>query len=248
MIKHVELPNRNGKILRGYLDLPEDFNGDLVVYFHGFTGNKTEHAKHFLNFSRIISKYGYASLRLDFSGNGESDGEFPDFTMDTLMSDAEMIIESAFKIQGVKKLTLLGFSMGGGVTTYMSAKYGNKISKLVLWSPATNINDIIKRRFDNAPKLENGNAKHGTFEISTDMYESLFKYDPLKGIDKFTNPVMIIQGKKDLAVEYMNSVRLSVLYSNSRLHIINSAGHGYDDFSERDELYKYSLNFLLENK
>lgn len=248
MIKHVELTNRNGKVLRGYMDMPENFNGELVIFYHGFTGNKTEHAKHFLNFSRIISKYGYASLRMDFSGNGESDGDFPDFTMDTMMQEAEEMIESSFKIPGVKKLSLLGFSMGGGVACYMSGKYGNKISKLILWSPAHNINDIIKRRFESAPKLENGNAKHGTFEISVDMYESLYKYNPLENVSKFTNPVMIIQGKKDLSVEYMNSVRLSVLYPNCRLHINPTAGHGYDDFAERDDLYKQSLNFLLENK
>ena len=106
MIKHVELTNRNGKVLRGYMDMPENFNGELVIFYHGFTGNKTEHAKHFLNFSRIISKYGYASLRMDFSGNGESDGDFPDFTMDTMMQEAEEMIESSFKIPGVKKVNM----------------------------------------------------------------------------------------------------------------------------------------------
>ncbi len=248
MVKHVEIVNKNGNILRGYLNLPDNFNGDIVVMFHGFTGNKTEHAKHFLNFSRIISEYGYASLRMDFYGNGESDGDFKDFTMDTLMSDAEIIINSAFNIQGVKKVTLLGFSMGGGVATYMSAKYGNKISKVLLWSAAVNINDIIRRAFENSPKLENGNAQFGTFELSEEMYETLDKYNTLEGVSKFTNPVMLIHGRCDKAVDYLNSVRTTVLYLNSRLHIINGAGHGYDANSERDELYKKSLEFLLENK
>lgn len=248
MIKHIEIINKDGMTLRGYLDYPENFNGEIVVMYHGFTGNKTEHAKHFLNFSRIISKYGYASLRMDFSGNGESDGDFPDFTMDTMMAEAMQIYEYAKNLEGVKKVTLLGFSMGGGVSTYLSGKLGNKVSKLVLWSPAVNINDIIRRRFDNAPKLENGNALHGTFEISKKMYESLDKHIPLDNISAFTNPVLIINGKKDLAVNYLQSVRLSVMYSNSRLHLINTAGHGYDAFEERDDLYKQSLNFLLENK
>ena len=143
MIKHVELTNRNGKVLRGYMDMPENFNGELIIFYHGFTGNKTEYAKHFLNFSRIISKYGFASLRLDFSGNGESDGDFPDFTMDTLMQEAEEMIESSFKIPGVKKLSLLGFSMGGGVACYMSGKYGNKISKFTQVNKGGNGMNII---------------------------------------------------------------------------------------------------------
>lgn len=248
MIKHVEIVNKTGNILRGYLDMPENFNGDLVVMFHGFTGNKTEHAKHFLNFSRIISKCGFASLRMDFYGNGESDGEFKDFTMDTLMSDAEIIINSAFNVPNVKKITLLGFSMGGAVTTCMTSRYGNKISKAILWSAAANINELIRYKFENNPKLDNGNVMFGTFELSQEMYDSLDKYDPLEGLDKFTNPVLLVHGRNDKSVNYLYSPRISVLYHNSRLHIIDGAGHGYDAIKERDDLYKVSLEFLLENE
>ena len=102
MIKHIELVNEWGKTLRGYLDMPENFNGELIVMFHGFTGNKSEHAYHFRNISRIMSKEGFASMRLDFSGNGESDGEFKDFTFDTLYSEAKQMIDFALNYQGVK--------------------------------------------------------------------------------------------------------------------------------------------------
>ena len=47
MVKHIELINKQGMTLRGYLDYPDNFNGEIVVMYHGFTGNKTEHAKHF---------------------------------------------------------------------------------------------------------------------------------------------------------------------------------------------------------
>lgn len=247
MIKHIELTNKEGKILRGYLDYPENMNGELVIYFHGFTGNKSEHAKHFVNFSRLISKEGYASLRLDFSGNGESDGEFYDFTMDTLISDAKLIIEYALTIQGVKKYTLLGFSMGGAVATYMSSIYKDKISKLILWSPATNICELIQKHYQNQVKAEEGKVP-GTFEISKKMEESTYHYDITENAHLFTNPVLIINGKKDLSVNYMYAVRLSVIFHNTRLHLVNESGHGYDKNEQRDELYNISKSFLLENK
>lgn len=246
MIKHVELTNKIGKVLRGYLDYPTNFNGEIVVFFHGFTGNKTEHAKHFLNFSRMISRKGYASLRLDFYGNGESDGNFEDFTMDTLYGDAEEIINAGFNVSGVKKLTLLGFSMGGAVATYMAGKFGNKISKLILWSPATEIDELVKNCFEKSMKLENGNAYYSTFEISNDMYESLFKYNIKENVSKFTNPVLLINGRKDTCVKYIKTVELSVLFPNSRLHIINEATHGYDGIECRDDLYNTSMKFLEE--
>ena len=246
MVKHIELLNKNGKTLRGYLDLPDNFNGEIVVFYHGFTGNKTEHANHFRNFSRILSKNGIASLRMDFSGNGESDGEFYEFTMDTMMDEAKQMYEFAKSYKGVKKVDLLGFSMGGGVASIMSSWYGNEINKLVLWSAAGTICEHIRKSYENGEKLENGNVIiAGNFELSKAMFDSTYNYDPFKGIEKFTNPVILIHGRNDISVDYLTSMRYSVTYPNALVHIVNGAGHGYDKLSKCKELYQKSLDFLI---
>lgn len=251
MIKHIELVNQWGKTLRGYLDLPENFNGEMFVMFHGFTGNKSEHAYHFRNISRLMSKEGYASIRLDFSGNGESDGEFKDFTFDTMISEAKQIIDFAFNYPKVEKVSLLGFSMGGGVSAIMAQEYGNKLSKLVLWSPSGNIIQLIKNRFENGVELENGNKlTGGYFELSKEMYESVCsgKYYPMENLDKYTNPVLLVHGRNDQAVPYLISMKYALKFYNSNVHIVNGAGHGYDKVSERDELYNATMKFLNYHK
>ena len=244
MVKHLELTNKWGKVLRGYLDYPDNFNGEVVVFFHGFTGNKSEHDYHFRNFSRIISKEGYASIRMDFSGNGESDGEFYDFTFDTMIDEAKQMIDYAFKLDGVKKVSVLGFSMGGAVATIMSSIYQNKLSKLILWSAAANIKDHIKKYYETGEKLDNGNSMHGNFELSKEMYETIDKCEPMEGIEKFTNPVLLCHGRSDQCIDYMYSMRYAVKYKNATVHIVDGAGHGYDKVSEQKELYGKSLEFL----
>ena len=244
MVKHVELINEWGKTLRGYLDYPDNFNGEIVVFFHGFTGNKSEHAYHFRNFSRILARDGYASIRMDFSGNGESDGEFYDFTYDTMFSEAKQIIDYAFKIEGVKKVSLLGFSMGGAVASIMSSVYKNKISKVILWSAAANIADHIKTYFETGVKTENGNSMHGNFELSKEMYESIDRCHPMEGIEEFTNPVLLCHGRNDQCIDYMYSMRYAVKYPNATVHVVDGAGHGYDKVEEQKELYGKSLEFL----
>ena len=245
MVKHIELVNEWGKTLRGYLDYPENFNGEIVVFFHGFTGNKSEHAYHFRNFSRILSKDGYASLRMDFSGNGESDGEFKDFTFDTMMSEAKQMVEYAFKLEGVKKVSVLGFSMGGAVASIMSSVYQNRLSKVILWSAAANIREHIRMYFEKGKELPNGNKLIATyFELSKEMYDTIEKCYPMEGIEKYTNPVLLCHGRNDQAIDYMFSMRYAVKYPNAQVHIIDGAGHGYDKVEERDELYSKSLEFL----
>lgn len=244
MVKHVEIENNQGKILRGYYTEPSNFNGDVVVMLHGFTGNKTEHAGHFRNFARILEKNSIASLRVDFYGNGESDGEFSDFTYDTMLQDAFKMIEYAKNVKGFKRLVLLGFSMGGALSATISSMIPNEINKMILWSPAGNIVEIIKNHFEKNEKLENGNAIFGSFEMSKEMYESVEKWHPYENLEKFENKVLIINGRKDLSVPYLNSARYSVCFKNSHLYLIDEAGHGYDERPQHQKLYQLSLDFL----
>jgi pimeloyl-ACP methyl ester carboxylesterase len=244
MLKHIEITNKEGRILRGYLTLPEEFNGDLVLMYHGFTGNKTEHAGHFRNLSRLLAAEKIASLRMDFSGNGESDGEFSDFTFDTLIAEANLMLDYAKTISDVKRVMLLGFSMGGAVAAMVAAKRYQEIDKMVLWSPAGNILEKIKKAFESGIKLENGNVMMGTFELSKAMVESVNRYDVYQGIENFKKPVLIIHGRKDLAVNYLISAIYSVRFFNSHLFYLNEAGHGYDSLADREELYQRTLEFL----
>lgn len=246
MVKHVEIINKEGKTLRGYMHMPS-LATEIVVMFHGFTGNKTEHAHHFRNFSRILEQNNIASLRLDFSGNGESDGEFKDFTFDTMMDEAKIIIEFAKKQPNIKNVDLLGFSMGGAVAA-MIARDDITISKLLLWSAAGNIMELIRDKYNANEKDENGNIIFSNyFEMSKMMYESTFNYYPYQRLDKYTNPVLVINGTKDLSVPYLNAVHYAVSFPNSTLKLIDSAGHGYDSIANRDELYSATLKFIVGN-
>ncbi|HKM29659.1 MAG TPA: alpha/beta hydrolase [Bacilli bacterium] len=244
MIKNIEITNKEGKTLRGFLTMPENFSGDLVVMYHGFTGNKTEHAGHFRSLSRLLLVENMGSIRMDFSGNGESDGEFKDFTFDTLIAEANLMLDYAKKVANVQRIILLGYSMGGAVAAMVAAKRFAEIDKMILWSPAGTILEKIKKAFESGVKLESGNMMMGTFELSKEMYASVDKYNTYQGIEKFKKPVLIIHGKKDLAVNYLISAIYSVRFFNSHLFYINEAGHGYDSLEEKKELYQRTLDFL----
>lgn len=245
MVKHIELQRSNGKMLRGYQT--DAVNNDIfVIMFHGFTGNKTEHAGHFRNFSRILCENNISSIRFDFYGNGESDGEFKDFTFDTLIEDSDQIIEFVSKNYKDKKIVLLGFSMGGAVAAMMASRH-QEIEKIILWSPAGNIVDIIKRYYENGFKNKIGNAiLNNSFELSKEMYDSLQNYDTYSNFNKYLGNVLIIQGDKDLSVKPEVSKKYQDLAKNCDYIVVPGAGHGYDKIEERDILYKESLKFLKE--
>src|SRR5271155_5466123 len=60
----------------------------LVILCHGFTGNKIESGRLFVQTARALQQAGISALRFDFMGSGDSSGEFNQMTPDTQIQDA----------------------------------------------------------------------------------------------------------------------------------------------------------------
>lgn len=241
MIKHVEILNQQGNVLRGYLNIPDGAEL-IVVMFHGYTGNKTEHNGFFRTMSRELAKLNIASLRMDYGCNGESDGEFKDFRFDQAIADAKLMLDYAKNVEGIKRVSVLGFSMGGAIAALVCNYM--PLAGLLLWSPAGELAKNLRHRFEVAPKIENGNVYSPGFELNEGLITTMEKYDFYSEAPKFHSPVFIIHGTNDKAVDYLRGIEYSVKFPNANIHLIDKAGHGYDDYVSANELINRSINFL----
>ena len=245
MVKMVEFENVQGYMLRGFLDLPEGAS-EIVVMLHGFTGNRTEHNGHFRNLSRMLAKEGMASLRMDYNCNGESDGEFGDFIFETAVDDAYRMIDYAKKVEGIKRVYLLGFSMGGAIASIVANN--EDIYKLILWSPAGSMVEHAHDHYDKPRKLPNGNAYFVGFEFSKKFVDSIDKYNMYQNTKNYTNGVFIVHGDKDLSVDVSCSYRYKEEFANSSLHVVEGSGHGYDAYEHLHELYDVTMEYILSTR
>ncbi|HPN61289.1 MAG TPA: alpha/beta fold hydrolase [Bacilli bacterium] len=246
MLRHLEINNHEGKTLRGYLTTPDRPFSLTVVFFHGFTGNKTEHGHLFRDFSRELATKGIASLRMDFSGNGESDGVFADFTFQTMMQEAQVMVDFARSLS--PQVAVLGFSMGGAVAAQMAVNNVKHIKTLVLWSPAGNINSLVQKRYETTKKLPNGNADILGFEISEALYQSTFVYDWYRDLSQYPHPVFIIHGQADLSVPWEFGKKFADLFPKAQFQLFPNANHGYDNRLDQQLLKEKTLQFLLGDK
>jgi alpha/beta superfamily hydrolase len=99
----VTFTNVNGYKLSARLELPADQHPHTYALFaHVFTGNKSLIATRHI--SRALTLDGIAVLRFDFTGLGESEGDFADtnFTsnVEDLMAAAQFLEERAFPWRG----------------------------------------------------------------------------------------------------------------------------------------------------
>ena len=93
-----------------------------LVILHGFT----HHSHVWDTLSRKLS-HSYHVLVLDQRGHGETDWS-SDYSDETMLDDVEAFTNAL----GLKKLVLLGHSMGGSIAYVFAARYPNLVERLIL--------------------------------------------------------------------------------------------------------------------
>ena len=90
--KKLEFSNAAGQRLSARIDLPEDQTPVAYALFaHCFTCSKN--IKAISNISRALTREGIAVLRFDFTGLGESEGDFADTNFSSNVDDLVMAAE-----------------------------------------------------------------------------------------------------------------------------------------------------------
>jgi pimeloyl-ACP methyl ester carboxylesterase len=82
-----------GKVVRGVLTVPEGEIRRTVLFLGGWSGDRQGPHRLFLLYARHLAGQGTASLRIDYRGRGESDGEHNDAGIATMADDAERAVE-----------------------------------------------------------------------------------------------------------------------------------------------------------
>ncbi len=236
----------NRYILRGLFSKPDIDFQNIVVMLHGFTGHKNENGYLFKQLTKTLTDIQFSTLRYDFMGSGESDGNFEDFTLFSLLEDAKNIIKEAYLLNHQKKIILLGFSMGGAIASRVAIEMKDYIEKLILLSPAGNIAKIIHSRFESNPIDENGNIDMGGYYMNKKLDQSFNGYDLYKDIETFERPVLITQGSADRSVPPMYSKKYDELYPNSKYVLIEGSEHCYTKVPYRKILNDTVKEFVMK--
>src|SRR5262245_38957343 len=83
--ERMEFPGAQGQRLSGRLDLPEQPPRAFALFAHCFTCTKSSVAA--VRVARALTDRGIGVLRFDFTGLGQSEGEFADSTFSGSVDD-----------------------------------------------------------------------------------------------------------------------------------------------------------------
>jgi uncharacterized protein len=210
MERLIEFANRAGYRLRGMIHHP-DGHPDRhpgraatdpppgVVFFHGFTGDRMESHWLFVKCSRALDRAGIASLRFDFWGSGESEGEFQQATLESEIADAEDAVDFMRREGGIdsNRLALLGLSLGGAIATLIAEPVHARA--LVLWAAVAHLPHLQNLADRYARPLPDGDEfrEYAGHRVSYRFLEAADRHDPLAGVARFSGPTLIVHPGRD---------------------------------------------------
>jgi pimeloyl-ACP methyl ester carboxylesterase len=113
---------------------------EVAVIGHGVTGNKDREWA--VTLARVLAEAGLPTLRLSFSGNGESEGRFEDSCP---TKEAEDLLDVLDALDG-RRVVYLGHSMGAAVGV-LAASRGARISWLVSLAGMVHTAEFARRKF-----------------------------------------------------------------------------------------------------
>lgn len=206
----INFKNASGYELSGRLELPADrVPHNFAVFAHCFTCSKNFSATK--NISRALTTAGYGVLRFDFTGLGDSAGDFADTNFSGNVDDLLAAID--YLKEHYKAPTLLvGHSLGGAAVIYASAKASSVKAVATIGSPSDTAH--VKHLFGDqlSAIVENGEAtvqlSGRSFKIKEQLLKDLNEQMVTKTLKELRKPILIMHSPQDDTVSIQHAEKL----------------------------------------
>lgn len=234
--------SKDGTRLCGIFLSPEKIKG-YVLLAHGINVNKNEWNNFYVDIAQELCKKGFASLRFDFRGHGESEGAQREMTIIGETLDIAASIEQ-ISAQWDGNISIVGMSFGAGPAIILSSQRMPKIRALVLLCPvidyvSTFLKPIVPwaRGSFNKKGFEHLNKKgflllDSEFELGAKLIEEFKVIKPYEFLSETNLPVLVIHGDKDSMVPFKVSKRYGKPNKTSQFIEIRNSDHGFIDVND----------------
>lgn len=206
-IRKVSFKNKNGEDLAGRLELPKNRQPhNFVIFAHCFTCNKNFNA--IRNIARALTNAGFGVLRFDFTGLGESAGDFEDTNFSGNVKD--LVAAATYIKENYKAPTLLvGHSLGGAAVIFAAAQIPSIKAVAVINSPSdpAHVRQLLKS--STSEIMETGkavvNLGGSDFTIKKQFLDDLENKPLTEVVNNLGKALLILHTPQDTIVSINNA-------------------------------------------
>lgn len=232
------IENEQGDKLAASLDMPVDGKPKAYALFaHCFTCSKNFLAVG--NISRALTLHKIAVLRFDFTGLGESEGDFSDTNFSSNVRDLITVADFLAKKYEAPRL-LIGHSLGGAAVLLAASQVPGLKAVVTIAAPA-DPEHVKKNIFSGIDQIEQkGKAEivigGRPFTIKKQFLDDLEDRNMKKVIHALDTALLIMHSPQDAIVEIENAAKIYDAARHPKSFItLDGADHLLSD--KKDSLY-----------
>jgi exosortase A-associated hydrolase 2 len=113
-----------------------------LVFCHALAEEKLWSHRVYVTFARELARAGYAVLRFDTRGEGDSGLEFEESTIESRVADTLRAVEAA-QAQSGAPVVLVGHRLGAMIASLAAQRAPAGVRALALWDPVTDGEDYL---------------------------------------------------------------------------------------------------------
>jgi alpha/beta superfamily hydrolase len=237
-IKKLRFPGSQDYELGARLDLPDEHPpAAFALFAHCFTC--TKNLKAIGNISRALAERGIAVLRFDFTGLGESEGDFADTNFSSNVEDliaAASFLKSDYQAPKI----LIGHSLGGAAVIQAAHDIPACVAVATIAAPS-NLEHLNRLLVSTKEKIEREGVAEvtlggRTFTIKKQFFDDLAEKNMRWAIAGLERALLILHSPVDQTVGIDNAHQIFTTARHPKSFIsLDRAGHLLMD--ERDSLY-----------
>lgn len=231
-LQKVTFQNEAGNTLVGRLELPIDQHPhNFVLFAHCFTCNKNLMAVK--NIGKALTSNGFGVLRFDFTGLGESEGDFEDTNFSGNVED--LIAAAKYLEEEYKAPTLLiGHSLGGAAVLFAAAELASVKAVATIGAPSNpvHVKHLINSSIEEieAQGKATVNLSGRPFTIKKQFLDDLENKSLTETLNKLRKPLLILHSPQDTTVGVNNAEELYVTAHHPKSFIsLDGADHLLSD-------------------
>ena len=246
--ERVSFSNGRGQTLKGVLHYPagSEFPAAAILC-HGMESNKE--SKKLVALSRALAERGILTLRFDFACAGESSGKFEEITYSGEVEDLKAAFNFMLRYH-VKKIGILGSSMGGSVALLFAAEEKSVAVLVTIAAPVhpEKISENLLNQDEVRQWRQVGFFTYHGRRINVSLLDDLQKVNIPEAARKISCPVLVVHGDADETVPVGEARELySQLTSPKGIRILQGADHRLSNPSLLEEALEGSVEWITRH-
>lgn len=202
--------NNEGEKLSGRLEIPSGTPVASVLFAHCFTCSKDVIAAH--SISKALAEQGFAVLRFDFTGLGNSEGDFANTNFSSNVEDLLAAFRALKEHFGSSPELLVGHSLGGAAVLKAAAKLEDVRAVVTIGAPSS-VEHLTQLFQKELPEIQaEGDAEvelsGRKFKITRQFVKDIQETEILSEVNDFKKALLILHSPLDKIVSIDHAAKI----------------------------------------